>query len=75
MTLNGGVAFGAALAGGAIAGPMGAFMALPVAALITSIISNAGKTYDVVYSSQYASKDEPTPPATSGDEVQPSGAA
>ena len=48
MSINGGVAFGAALAGGAIAGPMGAFMALPFAALITSIIANSGKTYAVV---------------------------
>jgi hypothetical protein len=55
---------------------MGAFMALPVAALITSIITNAGTTYDVVYSSEYASKDEPepAPPATSGEEAQPTGA-
>ncbi|MCH7846474.1 MAG: AI-2E family transporter, partial [Acidobacteria bacterium] len=36
MELNGALAFGSALAGGAIAGPMGAFMALPVAALISS---------------------------------------
>jgi len=49
MTLNGAVAFGAALAGGAIAGPMGAFMALPVAALIISLTSNFVKSYDVVY--------------------------
>ena len=55
MTLNGGVAFGSALAGGAVAGPMGAFMALPVAALITSMISNTGKTYDVVYHSEFDS--------------------
>ena len=34
MDLNGGLAFGAALAGGALFGPMGAFMALPVAALV-----------------------------------------
>jgi len=60
MELNGGVAFGAALAGGAIAGPMGAFMSLPVAALITAVISNLGKTYDVVYDSKYASTVEPT---------------
>lgn len=53
MSINGGVAFGSALAGGAIAGPMGAFMALPIAALITSIISNSGKTYAVVYESKY----------------------
>lgn len=53
MTLNGGVAFGAALAGGAIAGPMGAFMSLPIAALITAIMSNYTKSYDVVYQSRY----------------------
>jgi predicted PurR-regulated permease PerM len=48
MELNGAVAFGAALFGGAVAGPMGAFMALPVAALVTAISKNAGKTYAVV---------------------------
>ena len=69
MSLNGGVAFGAALAGGAIAGPMGAFMALPVAALITSIISNTGKTYDVVYHGEYGTHDDmsPAPPAAGSE--------
>jgi predicted PurR-regulated permease PerM len=52
MTLNGAVAFGAALAGGAIAGPMGAFMALPVAALIISFTSNFTKSYEVVYGAE-----------------------
>lgn len=52
MSLNGGVAFGAALAGGAIAGPMGAFTALPIAALITSFISNYLASNTVVYQSQ-----------------------
>ncbi len=51
MTLNGGVAFGAALAGGAIAGPMGAFTALPIAALISSFISNYLASHEVVYQS------------------------
>jgi predicted PurR-regulated permease PerM len=51
MSLNGGVAFGAALAGGAIAGPIGAFVALPVAALISAVISNYARSYDVVYRS------------------------
>jgi predicted PurR-regulated permease PerM len=60
MTLNGGVAFGSALAGGAIAGPMGAFMALPVAALITSVMSHYAATREVVYVSPYAD-DEPIP--------------
>ena len=58
MELNGGVAFGAALAGGAIAGPMGAFMALPVAALITVFIKQYAKTYPVVYTSAFLSPDE-----------------
>ncbi len=49
MTLNGAVAFGAALAGGAIAGPLGAFVALPVAALATSLVSNFVTHYDVTY--------------------------
>jgi predicted PurR-regulated permease PerM len=66
MSLNGGVAFGAALAGGAIAGPMGAFMALPAAALITAFISNWVKHYEVVYHSpgegaDIASDDEEEP--------------
>lgn len=58
MTLNGGVAFGAALAGGAIAGPMGAFMALPIAALITSFLSHYRTAHKVVYHSAYDDQDE-----------------
>jgi len=54
MTLNSGVSFGAALAGGAIAGPMGAFTALPVAALISSFVSNFARSHDVVYESELA---------------------
>ena len=52
MSLNGAVAFGAALAGGALAGPMGAFVALPVAALIISLTSNFAKSYEVVYTAE-----------------------
>ncbi len=52
MSLSGGMAFGAALAGGSIAGPMGAFLALPTAALITSFITNYATTYEVAYKSQ-----------------------
>jgi predicted PurR-regulated permease PerM len=51
MELNGGVAFGAALAGGAIAGPMGAFTALPVAALITAFLKNYVVSNELVYHS------------------------
>jgi len=58
MTLNGAVAFGAALAGGAIAGPMGAFVALPVAALIISLSSNFAKSYDIVYTGKELESDD-----------------
>jgi predicted PurR-regulated permease PerM len=61
MELNGGVAFGAALAGGAIAGPMGAFMALPVAAMITVFIKQYSRKYPVVYKSAYDDPDNDTP--------------
>lgn len=53
MEINGGVAFGAAIAGGSIGGPMGAFMALPIAALITSFLKNFGRRYPLVYVSPY----------------------
>ena len=58
MELNGGLAFGAALAGGALFGAMGAFMALPVAALIVAFISNYRHGYQVVYASQYGDEGE-----------------
>lgn len=58
MTLNGGVAFGSALAGGAIGGPMGAFMALPVAALITSFVREYRTPHEVVYRSVYSEGDD-----------------
>ena len=54
MELNGGLAFGAAIAGGALFGPMGAFMALPVAALIVAVLHNYRHAYPVFYQSQYA---------------------
>jgi predicted PurR-regulated permease PerM len=53
MSLNGGVAFGAALAGGAIAGPIGAFVALPVAALISAMISNYAASHEIAYRSPH----------------------
>jgi predicted PurR-regulated permease PerM len=68
MELNGGLAFGAALAGGALFGPMGAFMALPIAALIYSFIRNYRHSYAVVYRSTYGGGDvepsEATAPPT-----------
>lgn len=59
MELNGGLAFGAVLAGGELFGPMGAFVALPVAALVCSFIKNYRHGYAVSYESRYA----PTAPS------------
>ncbi len=53
MSLNGAVAFGGALFGGAIAGPIGAFISLPVAALITALISNFVPHHEVNYTFSY----------------------
>lgn len=53
MTLSGGLAFGAALFGGAIAGPLGAIMAMPVAALTRAFIGEYARTKEVVYASRY----------------------
>ncbi|WP_062296470.1 AI-2E family transporter [Demequina maris] len=67
MELNGAVAFGGALAGGAIAGPLGAFMALPVAALITSIVKNSGRTYDVIPIDSASAAAEPAAASSPAD--------
>lgn len=58
MSLTGGMAFGAALAGGSLAGPIGAFLALPTAALITSFITNYATTYEVAYQSEPESSED-----------------
>ena len=68
MELNAALAFGSALAGGALFGPMGAFMALPVAALIYSFIKNYRHGHEVVYRSAYADDDQAPPAAEAGAE-------
>ena len=62
MEINGGLAFGSALVGGSLFGAMGAFMALPVAAMIFAFITNFRKGHVVVYESVYsaATEDKPT---------------
>jgi predicted PurR-regulated permease PerM len=47
VTLISGLAFGTP------AGPMGAFMALPIVALITALVSNHRRSHEVVYESAY----------------------
>lgn len=48
MELHAAVAFGSALAGGAVLGPVGAILALPAAAMVQAIASNAGPRYTIV---------------------------
>jgi predicted PurR-regulated permease PerM len=48
MQLHPALAFGAALAGGAVLGPVGAVLALPAAAMAQAILSNVGRRYDVI---------------------------
>lgn len=54
MEINGGLAFGSALVGGALFGAMGAFMALPVAAMIYAFITNFRQGHEVVYRSVHS---------------------
>lgn len=78
MEINGGVAFAAAMAGGAIAGPMGAFMSLPIAAMITSYLRNSSRRYPLAYRSHYdpilADKVEEAAPAEAPVEAPARGA-
>jgi hypothetical protein len=50
MSLHPAVAFGAVIAGGAIAGPIGALLALPAAASVQSLVSIYAHRYEVVAS-------------------------
>jgi predicted PurR-regulated permease PerM len=69
MQLHPAVAFGAALAGGAISGLIGAFMALPAAAVIQATVSTYLKRHEVV-ESELTREDEPGPEeeAAEGDD-------
>jgi predicted PurR-regulated permease PerM len=48
MELHPALAFGSAIAGGAVLGAVGAILALPAAAMIQALISNAGQRYEVI---------------------------
>ena len=67
MEINGGVAFGSALAGGAIAGPMGAFMAMPIAALATSFVKHYVPRYELVQPASAAAHAANPGPAAASD--------
>ncbi|CAN5704054.1 hypothetical protein BH10ACT3_BH10ACT3_07390 [soil metagenome] len=57
MSLNAGVAFGSALAGGALFGPVGAFVALPVAGMVTAFLASYTRSYEIVDSVDDATRD------------------
>jgi predicted PurR-regulated permease PerM len=72
MSLHPAVAFGAVIAGGAIAGPIGALLALPAAASIQALVSIYAHRYEVVASPLIAGQSpqkgeaaSPLPPADS----------
>lgn len=48
LELHAAVAFGAAIAGGAVLGPIGAVLALPFAAMVQGFVSNWGNRYEIV---------------------------
>jgi predicted PurR-regulated permease PerM len=71
MQLHPAVAFGAALAGGSISGLIGAFMALPAAAVIQSTVSTYLKRHEVVETEltredETASEADPEPASAEG---------
>lgn len=61
MSLHGGIAFGAVIVGGTLAGPLGAFVSLPVAALVVSLVSNYGRSFEVVRASAFDTPPEDPP--------------
>ena len=48
LELHAAVAFGAAIAGGAILGPIGAVLALPFAAMVQGIVGNWGRRFEII---------------------------
>jgi len=48
LELHAAVAFGAAIAGGAVLGPIGAVLALPFAAMVQGFVSDWGNRYEIV---------------------------
>jgi predicted PurR-regulated permease PerM len=73
IELNAGVAFGAAMAGGAVGGFLGAFFALPIAATIQEFIAAYWTTYEVADSSltrvdEPEDEEEPDHPSRTPDD-------
>jgi len=60
MQLHPAVAFASAIVGGSILGPIGAFLALPAAAIVQAVLSTYMERYAVVES--HLTSDQPPPP-------------
>jgi predicted PurR-regulated permease PerM len=71
MQLHPAVAFGAALAGGSIGGLLGAFMALPAAAVIQAAVSSYLTRHEVVENELTKPDDDEPPEPDPADEASP----
>jgi predicted PurR-regulated permease PerM len=76
MELHPALAFGSAIAGGAVLGVVGAVLALPAAAMAQALLGHAGPRYDVVGSPLTqipgrASPDPARPPVAGGADDEP----
>ena len=75
MSLNAGVAFGSALAGGALFGPIGAFVALPVAGMMTAFLASYTRSYEIVDSvddaTREAASEDDTSDVDPGEQATP----
>jgi hypothetical protein len=67
MELHPAVAFGAAIAGASIAGLIGAFIALPVAAIVQASVSSALDRHDVIDADLTRDSDPNSPKDTDED--------
>jgi len=48
MDLHPAVAFGSAIAGGAVLGPVGAILAIPAAAMVQALVGNSGARHEII---------------------------
>ena len=62
MNIHPAVAFGAVIVGGALAGALGALIAIPIVASIQAIIETYGRRYELIPEIVHASDDADAPP-------------
>jgi predicted PurR-regulated permease PerM len=62
MQLHPAVAFASAIVGGSVLGPIGAFLALPAAAIVQAVLSTYMERYAVVESELTSDEPPPEPP-------------